>query len=1804
MRYLSSVRSLALASTAFSLIAATVATPAAAAVCTWNGGAGDWGSAGGWDCGVPGAGDDARIDGGKGISSVVSVTDDRTISTIVLDSGDRINIAGGTLRIGGGSFTNNGAVTIGNGSTLLVQSTALAITGTGTITLTDTGGGATFYSQNGVQMTIGGGQSVVGAGNIGANQGVITNNGTITANGTGTGLLTLDAQGGNGGIGAGNGVGGNTNAAFYNTGLLQAIGGAILTFAQGFYENSASGSIQASGGGSTVHLNDDVRIANGSLSSSGGGKIEATSGNQYLQGVTLTGGSALNITNDTVHLDGALTNNGTITIGTGGIVQGEASSVAIGGAGTIRLADGSATLYNSNGTAMTIGSGQTVVGTGNIGANQGVLTNNGTINATGLLTLDAQGGNGGIGSANGVGTNTSSAFLNTGLIEATGGATLTFAQGLYENSGAGSIQALGGSTIHLNDDVRILNGPLTASAGSMFEANSGNQYLQDVALTNGTTFNVTNDTLHIDGTLTNNGTVTLGAGGTLLGETTTSAIAGTGTIALASTAAGTATLYNYNGTAMTIGSGQTVVGSGNVGINQGVVTNNGTINANGSGTGLLTLDAQGGNGGIGTGNGVGTNTNTAFLNTGLIEATGGATLTFAQGLYENSGAGSIQALGGSTIHLNDDVRILNGPLTASAGSMFEANSGNQYLQDVALTNGTTFNVTNDTLHIDGTLTNNGTVTLGAGGTLLGETTTSAIAGTGTIALASTAAGTATLYNYNGTAMTIGSGQTVVGSGNVGINQGVVTNNGTINANGSGTGLLTLDAQGGNGGIGTGNGVGTNTNTAFLNTGLIEATGGATLTFAQGLYENSGAGSIQALGGSTIHLDNDVRILNGPLTSDAGSKFEANSGNQYLQNVTLTNGTTFNVTNDNLRIDNMLTNNGTITLGANATLLGETTTSTLGGNGTVVLADAGATFYNYNGTTMTIGSGQIVRGTGSIGANQGVIENDGNILADGAITIDAQGGSGGIGAGNGLGTGGNVAFLNNGQVQANNGGATLTLAQGSYENTALGAFSAGTGSTFEMANDASLVNLESGGVLDKGFYGSFTTGAASTLDLRSNATNSIVTIGTNHAGSDTTVFLSGANSVLEVTPLSGGTPTTIDSSLQQVAQSGVLVLANGRTFTASNGAFSNAGEIRLQDGTFSAPAGLTNSGLIDGHGTVGTPITNSGTIVADGGTLNSQAITGVAGPQGALGTIQSNAGGTLNLAGAAGGSTAAFLTNNGNLALGANNVLVTTDYQNANFGSGNAFNAHADVTGSGLILAVSATQTLSGAGLSGNTLNVGNVRLGGTSSTTLTITNNGTATTLRGAVESAPTNTVSVSSSNFVVAANGGSTNVTLSYTGTTAGSLAGQSIVVANNFDNVADQTLNLSGAAYNAASASIAPNPVNLGATRVGGTLAGNVTITNTAPVSAYSEKLAVTSATGADGASSTSTPGLINPGASATAGVALSTATAGTLSGTVTYGLATDGTGTSGLAQAALASQTVTVNGKVYAVAVAQLATTNVNFGAVRAGSAAPTASVAVTNAATGALTDSLNTSIASLPANVTGSAPGALGSGQSGNLTFAENTATAGVYSGNGTIGFTSTDPDLAPLTLASQQIAFSGTVTQIAIANLFKASGAGTLTGSGTSYLLDLGTIMSGVGSTTTDFGILNNIANMSFDETLGGMFSNSGGTGYTFTGMSFANLSGGSSDTGNFLNFNYSGLGDGTYVDTLTFNGYSHYAGLSDLTLAPITINIRAQVTGAVTPPTPSVPEPATWSMMVLGFGLVGFGIRRAKRQKGGLAFAR
>jgi hypothetical protein len=1327
------------------------------------------------------------------------------------------------------------------------------------------------------------------------------------------------------------------------------------------------------------------------------------------------------------------------------------------------------------------------------------------------------------------------------------------------------------------DDVAIV------AAGSVVNITGINAAAGTIDLENANQLNVNNSNLVIfNGSIVDNGTITVSANSRLETNSGPLSITGSGNLVLDDTG-GFAHLFETGGV-NTFGSGLTVSGSGQIGLNNGDIINNGTITANVSGR-TLDIDANGGNGGVGSGNGVGTGGNAALYNTGTMQASNGGNLAIDSGLYENSTTGVIKANTGSTVSLNGDSRVLNGTLETAGTGVIEAAGANQFLQTVTLSSGSSLSVNNDNLSLNTLLTNNGVITVSNNSRLQSETGSLSITGTGSIVL-DNSSGFVQLFESGGQ-ITLGAGQTITGSGQIGLNNAVITNNALINANLS-TGTIEIDADGGNGGVGPGNGVGTNANSGFLNNATLEATGGGTLQIDGGLYENAAGGVIKAGAGSAVDLGDDARILNGTLESVGAGVINAVNATQYLQGVTLANGTTVNVNNDNLVLNTSLANNGAITIANNSRLQSETGTLSITGTGSITLDDSSGFAHLFeSGGVVTLGSGQTVSGAGNIGLNNAVIINNGVIDANvgGGLDIDAPGGNGGLG-GSGVGTGSNAGLLNSGTMEAT-AGSTLSFESGLYENTATGALKAASGGTVAFNSDASLFNLQSGGVLNKGVYSAVSAGAASALNLRSNAADSIVTIGTSAVGTDTVVTLSGANSVVEVTPFGGGTPTAIDSSLTGVASSGELQLLNGRnlTITAGGGAFSNAGLVQLGASALGATS-FANSGTTFGNGTVTVAIANTGTVNAVGGTLSTQAITG------ATGTISTAATGTLNLGGT---STADFLTNDGHLDLNTNNVTVTSDYQNANFGSGNAFSGHANVSGSGLILAASASQELSGPALSGGVLDVGNVRIGGSSSTTLTITNGGALTTLRGAVQNTDAASVALSGPNFVLAP-GASATATISYTGTNAGSLAGQTLNVVNNFDNVASQTVGLTGNVYQIAAAASEPTTIALAAQRVGLTASSAaVTIANVAPnTPGFTESLSSTASVASPftiGGGTSATTGDIAAGGSQDLALALGTSTAGAFSGVVSITNTSIPVNGSGFTPLALAGQTINVTGNVYATAVATLSSNTVNFGPVRQGAQNVTGSVGVTNAATGALTDNLVTSVGATPSNISATAtPGPLAASQTGSANFLLNTSVAGQVTGGAVLGFKSSDSQLADLTLDSQTVNFTGTITELAKAVVELSGGSGTLSGGGATYTLNLGDIAAGTGAVSSDLSFLNDITASSFSETLGGTLT--GGTvgGFTFAGVNFSGVAGGDAAGPDLLSFNYTGLSAGDYTDSIVLNPFSHFDGLTNYSLSAITLNITADITGGVA----GVPEPSIWAQLILGFGFLGTAMRRRR----------
>ncbi len=1038
-----------------------------------------------------------------------------------------------------------------------------------------------------------------------------------------------------------------------------------------------------------------------------------------------------------------------------------------------------------------------------------------------------------------------------------------------------------------------------------------------------------------------------------------------------------------------------------------------------------------------------------------------------------------------------------------------------------------------------------------------------------------------------------------------------------------------------------------------------------------------------------------------ITINAASGLVVTAGTANVLARTLTIGANNRLTVSGSRdisiYNNRLSLNGTLSLATgtlgnlgatNSTLVVDTADGATGA-GTIILA--GGRLFNTN--AYLVSSRITITGGGIIGNGNAVITNNGTITATSTLTIDPRSGSNGVNSNGATGIAGtdNASFFNSGTIIAQN--ATVSLSGGRYQNTATALFAARNGSAFTMSTAATLTNLSAAGALVAGSYEA--TGNASTTTVRgTSASSGIVTIGSGASlgTANTTIILSGAGSVISAGASGSSTVRTIDTSLVIIAGSGVLRILNGRSFNAGTRAITNNGTIELGGsglggGGFVAGS-LTNGGKISGHGTVSVVINNSvaGTseVRASGGTLATLALTG-------NGSAIVDAAATLSLAAATGASSVRTLANNGNLVLGVQNITVSNDYTNAAFGSGNAFNGRANVTGAGAINAASATQTLSAAGLVASVLSLPAIRVGGTTQQTLTITNSGTTTTLRGAIQNGSAPGVAIGSPDFVIAA-GGTATSTISVSNAVSGAFS-QAIGIVNNFANVGTATVTVKANVYAPAVATLGATSINFGAVRVGdtastrtvsitnsatgalrddlvtgigslpavitallpgrlaksgagvgsftlasgtaGNFAGTVNLaftssnTELADLGLASQGVAYTgkvyapavatlgtttvtfgaarvgdaaverlvsvtnSATGAltdnlvasigslPGQVGGTAPGALAQGASGNARFTMATGTAGVISGSGLVNLVSRNTD---LADLPLLARAINISGKVYATAVATLSATSINFGAVRQGEAAVVRTIQIGNTAVGAPADTLITSVGSAPAGVAGTAPGALAAGGSGTAGFTLATATPGVITGAATLGFSSQNPDLPDLSLASQSVTLSGTVTQLAQSSLFVASGPGVLTGGGQSWTLDLGRVWFKAGTITTDLGVLNDILASAFAESLSGSFTGGSDNGFSLVSGGFSGLGGGASATGNQIRFSTTGLSVGSYTSRLYLATKSSFAGLVDRNAPQQEILLRIELD--------VLPEPAVWAQLLIGFGAMGAVMRR------------
>ena len=1148
------------------------------------------------------------------------------------------------------------------------------------------------------------------------------------------------------------------------------------------------------------------------------------------------------------------------------------------------------------------------------------------------------------------------------------------------------------SVVSLNVASQINN--LTISAGDLLGINNGVQ-------------------LSLNGNLFNAGTLAVNAGTSLttlsIGPSTT--FSGTGTVTLNSGTAAARIVGSVSTNVLTQNAGHTIQGAGQIGAGLMGLANAGLIDANVNG-GTLTVQLN---------NAVGV----ARSNSGTLRASNGGTLSITQALLDNS-SGTIAALAGSTVNLTGANTLISGGTLQSSDGGFLTLAGSATIE--ALTTTADLRINNaQTGRLRGTITNNGAISVNAGASqttlqIDGDVT---LAGTGTLTLNSGTA-TARLVGAASTnVLTHSASHTIQGAGQIGQGSMGLVNAGLIDANVNG-GTLTVQLN---------NAVGV----ARSNSGTLRASNGGTLSITQALLDNS-SGTIAALAGSTVNLTGANTLISGGTLQSSDGGFLTLAGSATIEALTTTADLRINNAQTG-RLRGTITNNGAISVnaGASQTTLQIDGDVTLAGTGTLTLNSGTATARLVGAAptnVLTHSAGHTIQGAGQIGAGVMGLASAGLIDANqsGALTIQP-----------------NAALAVQNQLTGTlrgSGTGGLTLTGGTFDNQ--GTVEALNGSSVTYTASATTAN-NLAGTLTGGIWRAHSTGAGATITLR----------GTNIAINAADIYLIGAGSLIQVGA------TSIDSTLH--TNNGALRLQQGRTFnaTANSGNFTNGVLLELSDSTFSSST-LTNHGALVSFGNstlttgVGNRVTGTGSIAASFGTLT--IARGV--NMGAGSSMTSNAGATIDLSGAALPSQIGTLANNGALALGAQNLVVTSDYTNANFGVGNAFDRRANVSGGGQIIGSNAAQTVTGnvtaAAANTWTLDLGAVR-GGTQVTRhYQIGNSGTGADIRGAVQTgAPglggitdgrLSGSGVTAQNFGPVAAGGNTgNLAVTFSATSGGSLAGQSIAVVSNFDNVATQTINLSGVASALAQGHATPSPsVNLGNFRVGGSAPSQAFAVQNTTAGAGAERLGIASAgaTGNFSATNVLGGGFIDPGVTQAGAVTATVAggVAGVNNGTLTIQYTTNGQLIDPSFTTINAnSQSIALSATGFNAAIGSATPVGpVNLGNVRIGGSLSQAFTVSNTAPAGAFSEDLHAAFGASTgaASHNGGSVNALLAGASNNAAMGASldTASAGAKSGTVTINYQTAGAvngvgnGLGAAAAGSQTIAMNGNVYQLAAGQL--------------------------------------------------------------------------------------------------------------------------------------------------------------------------
>ena len=981
----------------------------------------------------------------------------------------------------------------------------------------------------------------------------------------------------------------------------------------------------------------------------------------------------------------------------------------------------------------------------------------------------------------------------------------------------------------------------------------------------------------------------------------------------------------------------------------------------------------------------------------------------------------------------------------------------------------------------------------------------------------------------------------------------------------------------------------------------------TLDFQSGL---TSSGSISLAAGATLELDNGGTLtgaLSGSgtllVTGGSTSLSETTSG---LAALTVTGGavtigatgllgtaTALSISDNGILAVSGASGTLAAALSANAGTLSVAGGTNLTLTGPVTLGSPAA---NYQGGAGIIGPGTLTTtGTTTIAAYN-TVSNVPELFLGGQITWVNTGTVNDAG----------FVYLNTNSPDTvaivNQAGALFNLIGGTAD---LAQYNGGTdtitnaGTLSKTGGGTSQINMD---VVNTGLI----TAKAGTLVLAGADGSSLAgTVGSSGTGlvlAESNITAGGSLSILD-----DGTFTSLQLSAVTLTNSGTIADAGKLAFGFGTGGTTSlvnqagavfdltSNDAQISNSGTTSTITITNAGLIaktggTGLSTIAGPIVNSGTIESAAGTLRlaGSSLTGT-------GALKIDAGATLDLAAAPAATQAISFTGGAGATLKLEHDV---SFKNlGGFGAGDRLDiasgtiTTATLSGTTLtVVAGTTTTTYASASLAGDAVTVtpdgaigsyvnvfreaaathapeplafGNHHVGDTVSIGLTVSNtaasDGYSENLDASLSGASAALTASGSLSGLAAGASNSTSLTVGLSTTKAGAVSGAATLSllsdGSGVDNrgttaLPSQIVNLSGAVYNYAAASLASSTITLANQHVGAADSAALSVSNTAATGGYSEALDATFAASTGAANGTgSLSGLAAGSAGNGLAVGLSTAGAGALSGTDTLAFVSDGTGIDGLGTTALNTQTVTITGAVYNYAAASVA----NGGTVTLAEShvgqAVSGLLGVTNsAAAGSYSEALDASLSGggTGFSATGSFAGlAAGSGTS--LTVGATSSAAGAYTGIATLGLVSDGTGIDGLgttTLTGQTVVITGAAYAYASAQV-------------TSTTINLGVVHTG-SVASASLGLTNAAAANGYSEALDASLSG-GSTGVLASG-SLTGLAAGASSSA--LAIGLSTSSSGSYSGTALLSLVSDGAGIDTLgttTLTGQTITVTGTV---------------------------------------------